>query len=65
MQPKAKIIKTIQSTNNVTIAGSYNAKINYNSPGVKKRLDVVKQEVKTVQESANVDTQKLSLNFTV
>ncbi len=66
MHPKSKTIKVVsQSSSHNTIASSYNANTNYNSTVIKKDLNDVKKEVKTVQEAANVDPHKLSLNFTV
>lgn len=62
---KIKTVKVASQSSHTTIGSSYNANTNYNSTVIKKDLDNVKKEVRTVQEAANVDPRKLSLNFTV
>jgi len=63
MQSK-KSIKVFHSVP-TTIGGFHHAKTNYNSPVIKKQLEVVRKEVKTIQDGANIDPQKMSLNFSV
>jgi len=64
MEVKNYKSKSVQSSQ-IKIATSSSSQVDFNSKAIKDQLTEVKKKAKEVLDGANIDPQRLSLNFTI